>query len=138
MNAKQIIETFLHQLVSIETTKVLPFFGTLLPGVPGQLLGRLLADPSVQAKLAGYENWAIDTAVEFMAKEVDTFKGWVATHTGKGPLHDVIQAALNLNPPGAAHLTADQVREIAVLSAAGQLNAALTQGLELLGFPKAL
>jgi hypothetical protein len=132
MNGKDVVKTFLEKLVDVEVHKVLPFVANLLPGVPGELARSLLANPEVQAKLQQLEVQAVDAGVDFLAHEIDLAKKWVLDHT-QGKLHSAVQTALAASPPGAAHLTADQVRYLAVLAAAGKLDDVLRQALRDLG-----
>lgn len=126
------IKQAVHQLVDVETRRVLPLVASWIPGVPGVLAREILSNPDVQAKIIAAEDKAADWALTELAQGIGWLGQLVSSHVG-GRLGEVVHALEHQTPPPAAHLTADQVRQIVVLLAAGKLDDALRAALKDLG-----
>lgn len=136
MSFKQAAEKFVEDLVQAEVQKLLPMAAKLAGDAFGPFAGNILASalqlPAVQAKIAEIEIKAADFVIEEIAKGFGELRDLILEHV-HGQMGALIHALFEKTPPITLALDAEDVKNLAVLSSAGKLKAAVAAGLSMAG-----
>ncbi len=127
ISALELLTSFLTTLISDELGKLEEALLKAAPEALKDILGKVLALDSVQAKIKEWEEAGVSGAVHAMKHGWEELVALVMPHVNEQVRQLVAKAAEELTADGllpALHLTPDQVRALATKSAA-QINSLL-------------